>query len=167
MSKTALKKELSSLTHEQIIQIIADAYDSSPEFKEYFEFFLNPDIKKLMEKSDKAIMKELGRVKWGYSKFRITVIKKIIKKFIGFNPGPEAVLDMLFMTLNRLALTERYTNFMDSQLKYVEALTRQIVHYAEEHELISDTMVRLNDEINCTQYTIYFRRFIAKGIAQQ
>lgn len=44
MSKTALKKELDSLTREQIIEVILTAYSSNKSIKDYFDFFAMPDV---------------------------------------------------------------------------------------------------------------------------
>lgn len=167
MSKTALKKELSTLSHDQLLQIVLDAYDANTDFKEYFEFFLNPNVEKLLEGHDKVIVKELGRVKWGYSKARTSIIKKAVKKFMGFNPGPEAVLDMLFLTLKRLGVNERFLNFSKPQFNYVILLVRQIIRFAEASRLVSDAMNRLAEELESSQYTTYFKQHIRDAISAE
>lgn len=86
MSKTALKKELAGFTKDQLIELILDLYTARKEVKEYFNFFLNPDSEKLFEKYRKAIDKEFNRTKWGRSKARISVIKKLLKEFESFQP---------------------------------------------------------------------------------
>lgn len=65
MSKAQLKKELANLTHEQLIELIINTYGLSSEVKQYYEFFLNPDVEKLLEKYKQAISKELSRAKYG------------------------------------------------------------------------------------------------------
>lgn len=89
MSKSQLRKELKGFSKEQLEDIILAAYDSSSKAKEYFEFFLNPDVKALMEKHIDAIAKELKRNKWGESKARVTVIRRSIKDFASFGVGAE------------------------------------------------------------------------------
>lgn len=164
MSKTSLKKELALMTNEQLIQIILDSYDANPEFKEYYEYFLNPDERKLIEKHDNVVSKELGKSKWNYSKARVTVIKNAVKKFIGYNPGPEAVMNMLFLTLRRLGLAERCVDFKTSHLNYIIALVKQIIKYGEEHEMALQTAQRLQEEINYPYYTQYFKQHIQEGL---
>ena len=61
MSKLKLKKELSSLSKDEIIEVVARAYSARKEFRDYFEFFLNPDADKLYEKYRDAILREIGR----------------------------------------------------------------------------------------------------------
>ena len=50
MSKLLLKKEIKDLTRNQLEQMILDAYDAKKEIKEYFDFYVNPDVEKLTEK---------------------------------------------------------------------------------------------------------------------
>jgi len=42
MSKAKLKKELSSLTKEQLVEQILDLYDKNKAVKEFYDFYLNP-----------------------------------------------------------------------------------------------------------------------------
>lgn len=137
---------------EQLVQIILDAYSAKAEIKEYFEFFLNPDVETLIKKHKQKITKELSRVKWGHSKARITVIKQAVKDFLGFASGTQADIDMFFITLTALASTERYVNFIPSQERYVTTLVKQIIKYADTHFVFSEVAER-------------FQRFFSHGIA--
>lgn len=166
MSKTALRKELLNMSPEQLQAIILDAYDARTEFKEYFEFFLKPDINKLLEKHRAKLVKELNRTRWGRSKARVSVIKKAVKEFIGFRPGPEAVLDMLFLTLHLLGTTERYVDMADTQIKYIKALATQIVDYADENEMASLALGRISDMLQSGVYSNYFGRMVSESIAR-
>lgn len=84
----------------QLREMILEAYSARKEIKEYFEFFLNPDIEHLLDKYQTIILKELRRTKRGsYSKARISFIRKQIKEFSSFQPGYEALLDIRFFTL--------------------------------------------------------------------
>ena len=59
MSKTNLRKELMTFTSEQLVEVIMNAYGSSKEARDYFEFFLNPDPERLMEKKLAVLDKEM------------------------------------------------------------------------------------------------------------
>ena len=65
MSKLLLKKEIKDLTRNQLEQMILDAYDAKKEIKEYFDFYVNPDVEKLTEKFKVAISSEFARNKRG------------------------------------------------------------------------------------------------------
>ncbi len=84
MSKSQLRKELATFTGEQLVEVVLDAYNSSPAAKKYFEYFLNPDPKRLREEEEEVIAKELSRSKWGTCKARVSIIKNAIKEFIAF-----------------------------------------------------------------------------------
>ena len=79
MSKLRLTKEIKQLERHQLEQMILDAYAARKGIKEYFDFFLNPDVDKLIEKYKVAASKEFNRSKRGHSKARISVIKKLLK----------------------------------------------------------------------------------------
>ena len=70
MGKLQLKKELALMSHEEIVQIVMDAYAARREVKEYFDFFLNPDIDKLRDKTLARIDREITRGKHGRSTAR-------------------------------------------------------------------------------------------------
>lgn len=53
MSKAQLKKQLSALTKEQIIEVILELYDARKEAKEYLEFYLNPNEDQKLEEYKK------------------------------------------------------------------------------------------------------------------
>ena len=166
MSKSALKKELSGMDREQLAQIILDAYEVNNDFKAYFEFFLNPDVESLLEKHERTIMKEISRVKWGNSKARTSVIKKEVKRFMGFNPGPEAILNMLFLTLGRVAVGERFINYKETQLNYITFLTKQIMEFAESNCLVSEALKRLSSDILESPFiTVHVKNYVRKGLS--
>ena len=56
MSTNRLKKHLQSLTKEQIVEVVLDAYDNSKAVQEYFDFYLQPNEKEKIKK-----YKEIGR----------------------------------------------------------------------------------------------------------
>lgn len=163
MSKLQLKKELAGLDKEQLIQLVLDAYDSRKETKEYFEFFLNPDVEKLRDKFEIEIAKELNKYKrGGYSKARISFLKKLIKDFVAFQPGYEAHLELLFYTLNYAMLTELHLYFTETLERGVASLIKQIVELADRNGIISQTLDRLyylfNNEHTGSRY---FRQYLA------
>ena len=49
MSKVQLKKHLSALNKEQIIEVMLELYDARKEAKEYLEFYLNPNEDEKLE----------------------------------------------------------------------------------------------------------------------
>ena len=50
MSTNRLKKHLQSLTKEQIVEVVLDAYNNSKAVQEYFDFYLQPNEKEKIKK---------------------------------------------------------------------------------------------------------------------
>lgn len=55
MSKAQLKKHLSALNKEQIIEVMLELYDARKEAKEYLEFYLNPNEDEKLEEYKRII----------------------------------------------------------------------------------------------------------------
>lgn len=108
MSKAQLRKELLTFDANQLREIILNAYDSSPKAKEYFEFFLNPDVDALMQKRLEAIIKEVNRTKWGECKARISVIRREIKEFACFGVGVEKYAMLVYFVFRVLLGQSKY-----------------------------------------------------------
>jgi hypothetical protein len=118
-----------------VINIILRTYTARKEFKEYYEFFLDPNIEKLNEKYQKAIVTESNRTKWGYSKLRVSKVRNMLKEYMSFDPGAEYVLDMIFWTIRRLMVIFSFYRSTDSQLNCIPKLLADSLKYAEDNEI--------------------------------
>lgn len=149
MSKTRLKKELSTFTNEQLVEVILSAYDSSKEAKAYFEFFLNPDADAFIEKKTEAIAKEIKRVRRGrIAKFRSSYIRGIIRGVADYGIGPEYVADLMYKTLIMLAEAYRYLYFSATQFNAVGKLAADYLRYANDHEILSGATANIDSLCN-------------------
>lgn len=57
MSKATLKKALAQMSRAEMQEMIIELYDSDRRVKEYIEFWLNPDMDKLIEDSKELLRK--------------------------------------------------------------------------------------------------------------
>lgn len=163
MSKTSLKKELAGYSKEQLIEVVLDLYESRKEVKEYFNFFLNPDSKKLFEKYQKAVYKEFARSKWGRSKARISVIKKLIKEFESFHPDTE-YKDMLYRAIIRLALQyEQHNNFSDTLYNGIDYIVGEYLAFADSNEALDMALNYIN---NLLRYGMPGSRYFKNKMAE-
>ncbi len=162
MSKTALIKELAKMSHEQLEQIIIDAYEASKETKAYFDFFLNPDVEKLHERKLAAVSKELSRQKWGYCKARVTIIKKAVKDFVGYKPGVEQVLTFMYDVLRQFGTADRFLHLSGPQERYIAFLAAEMIDYGNTNMYADFAISRLNSLIENTEYRSYFRRLVSE-----
>ena len=167
MSKLQLKKEIKNLTREQLEQLLLDAYDARKETKEYFDFFLNPDVEKLTEKYKVSISTEFSRSKRGHSKARISVIRKLLKEFASFHPGFDKEIDLQFYVVNFALMSEDIYYFSDTLMQGVATIMTGMIDLADRNlvadRLISQLTTLLNDESIGTRY---FRRLLRESLEQ-
>lgn len=132
MSRTSLRKELIKLPKEHLIEVIISAYSANAVTKEYFEFFLNPDVEALCEKHRDLIVKEFRRTKYGRrSKARISSVKGILKKFASFEPGLKEVLEMYRFALLEALKADQYLYFTDAFYNSASKLIDAMLKLAE------------------------------------
>lgn len=115
MSKPALKKELSKLNKEQLIEHILDLYDKNSSAKEFYKFYLNPtNEKELTEKYKKLIRKEFNVENPMKSTEKFSVAKKVISDFKNLQTSPESLADvMLYLPESACELTALYGDYSE------------------------------------------------------
>lgn len=147
MSKLTLKKHLQSLKNEQIIEVVLDLYDTMKPVKEYFEFYMNPNENKMLEKYRAIIVSEFYPTgNRGFPKTRFSVCKKAIADFKALKPSPELLADLM-LTLPEMAckftfeygdMTEQYYN--STVINFNSALT-----YIKSNGLLNNFKLRCDD----------------------
>lgn len=120
----------------QLVDVILEAYAARPEIKEYFEYFLNPDVSRLFVKQMKEVNKELNRSKYRYSKARVSVINKAIKDFAAYNPGDDRIVNFIVSVIYNLAETEISVDFTDTHWSLVSKLVKQALATADNAGII-------------------------------
>ncbi len=164
MSKIKLKKELSALSKDEIIEVVARAYSARKEFRDYFEFFLYPDADKLYEKYREAILREIGRGQ-RKSKARISEIKKLIKNFDSFDAGAEYSRDLRLLAIENLIERERYTWYSETLINGTTRLTLDLINFADKNSLVDSTMKRIEETVgDLTRGNKAFKKFILRAI---
>ena len=96
MPKPNLKKELQKLNREQLIEQVMDLYKKYKPVKEYYDFYLNPNEKGLLEKHKEIITNEFYPKK-GEPKMQFSVAKKAISNFKALSPSPLLLADLLWL----------------------------------------------------------------------
>lgn len=129
MSKTKLKKELSSFTQDQLIEVVLQVYDVSKEAKDYLEYFLSPDQEQFYTKTLDAIDAEFNRIRRRVAKFRISLIKKYIKTAQGYGLDVEYVANLKYHSICRIALLLKYYYLTDTQCRAYETLISDYIEF--------------------------------------
>lgn len=108
MSKPALKKYLSTLSNEQLVEVVMEAYGNSKAVQDYFDFYLKPNEEEKIKKYKTAIIKEFNVNSPERSGLKYSVAKKSISEFASLKPSPEALADVM-LTLPEAACLFTYT----------------------------------------------------------
>lgn len=168
MSKASLKKLLSTMDREQLIELILDAYSARKETKEYLEFFLNPDVEKLLTKYKEAAIKELRRTKrGGYSKGRISFIRNLYKELCAFQPGYKAQMEYLLYLIRAFLAVEMFVDFSDTLLRGAVRLMTELIEVADQNQEADSVIADLNAMFgNEKSGTRYFRRYLDKELKE-
>lgn len=167
MSKVQLKKELQGMSREQLIDIILNVYAARKDAKEYFEFFLNPDCDALLTKYCEAVNKEIGRTKRGrMSKLRISVVKRMIKDFESFDPGPEYVLRFIAHCFGMVMLYSMVSYYSQTQDNAALWLAREVLAYGDRNQLY-DKATKYIDAILSDERrsAAYLRTYVSNALA--
>ena len=138
MSKTALKKELSKLTKNQLVEQILDLYDKNTAVKEFYKFYLNPtNEKELADKYKKLIRKEFNVENPMRSTEKFSVAKKAISDFKNLQPSPEYLADvMLYLPESACELTALYGDFSEQFYNSAYNNFKTALAFLKKHNLL-------------------------------
>ena len=134
MTKSQLKKELQTLTKEQLIEQILGLYDAYKPVKDYLKTFLNPgNIDELFEQYKGIIIKKFdpGNISRNI-RTCYPVAKKAIADFTALKPPPKLLADLMVTMAERSCYLshdwgdmpeQHYTNasnWFESTLKFLK-----------------------------------------------
>lgn len=165
MSKLALKKELATMSREQLTDVILTAYSANKAIKDYFDFFVNPDVDKLYNKFSSAIFKEITRRKYHQSTARISRIKKAIKDFTAYGPGPEKVCELRLTAISMLITQEMTNNYSNTLINGTLSLLNDTIIYADRNLMFKNVMEQIDRLIAPTNdRSKYFRKYLRNNV---
>ena len=157
MSKITLKRQLKSLTYEQIIETVLEMYDNLKPVKEYFEYYLNPNEKEMFEKYKTIIVNEFyPKGKSTEPKTRFSVAKKAIADFRALKPSPELLGDLM-LTLPEIAckFTCDYRDMWEQYYDSTSSNFKNALSYLEKNNLMDNFKLRCEDCIRNASHCGY------------
>lgn len=103
MSKAQLKKYIQGLDRAHLEEFVLDIYSDVKPAKEYLDFFLNPDVNMVVEKTQRAIYSKVFRPNGDpVLKLKFSKINDIMKNFTNKVRDPYMVADMMMYLLTLL-----------------------------------------------------------------
>ncbi|MFZ1235404.1 MAG: DUF6155 family protein [Prevotella sp.] len=164
MSKSTLKKHLQSLTKEQVIEIITEAYSNSKAIQEYFDFYLKPDDREKAIKYKAIIEKEFGIKNPISAGLKFSVAKKAIPDFASLKPSPEALADVMLTLPNAAcSITYEYGDMSEAFYNVAANNFHRALDFMHKHGLLNDVKLRCT---NCVKYASPCGYGFADEIAQ-
>lgn len=154
MSKAKLKRELKDFSHEQLMDLILQTYDSSKDAKDFLEFFVNPDVEKLREKFQKEIFREMWRGK-RKSTARISHISRLIKSFRTYGVDSMEVLNLMFFTFQTFMEMERTKYTPMTIYDRMTKLVLDMLHTAEDCGVFYETIERMQKLLESSKGRTY------------
>lgn len=144
MSRAKLKKELMGMSHEQMVQIVLEAYDARKETRDYFEFFLDPNVEKALEAARQKLEKEF-KLKRGYLKFSITKLRAIIKQFESLGVGPSDTLTLMADVVRSLTVYGSRFRISDGYYPVIQRYIVQTLKYANDNGELDKALTAVNE----------------------
>ena len=164
MSKVQLKKELSTLDREQLVQLILDLYSARKEAKAYFDFFVDPDITKLTEKFRTEIDKEMMRGRYRKSTARISKVRTFIRDYSSYGIGAEAVIELMIYALKVGLHVERIKYVSKTFISGITRLASDILKEGDKNAIFDSTLKLLEEALSGTYGYLNFVNYIRREL---
>ena len=168
MSKTQLKKVLVNLDRDQLQALVLEVYEARKEAKEFLDFFVDPDVDKMMGKYKGVIDKELGRVSRGRARPRMTRLRKAVKDFASFNPGGEFTGEIMTYLVERFCATGSDCWIKDTTQRSMAKFLSETLVFIDKNELIADFLPRITRAVESMKSGFFhnntFKRLLKETI---
>lgn len=147
MSKTTLRKAIKDFEAPELRELLIDVYTKSKEARELLDFFAEPDIEKKAETYRAQLTKEATRyTRRAYSP-RIAKLRATIKKFKVFEPGSEAVADLMVHTMTALLSIGKDSWLRERLYVQIHKFVGETFDFLVENELVDDFMPRIRKSV--------------------
>ena len=102
MSKSPVKKLLSGMSKEDVINVVLELYDARKEAREYLDYFVNPNEKSELEKFKKNVLKEFDNDGIRMPQCRFSVCRKALSDFKKLSPSAETLAEAMVFYVERV-----------------------------------------------------------------
>lgn len=144
MSKSNVKRLLSAMSREEIIEMVLELYDVRKEAKEYLDYYVNPNEKAKLEEY-KTVIKNEFFPKRGEEKCRFSVCRKVIADYRKLHPSPENLADlMLFLVEQATKFTATYGDMWGQYYTSVENNFDAAMKFISKNNLVRNFLPRIN-----------------------
>ena len=102
MSKSQVKKLLTGMSKEEVINVVMELYDARKEARDYLDYFANPNEKSELEKFKKVVLKEFDDDLSRNPQCRFSVCRKALSDFKKLAPSSGTLAEALVFYMERV-----------------------------------------------------------------
>ena len=102
MSKSQVKKLLSGMSKEEVINVVMEFYDARKEARDYLDYYANPNEKGELEKFKKVVLKEFDDDISRNPKCRFSVCRKALSDFKKLAPSSDTLAEAMVFYMERV-----------------------------------------------------------------
>ena len=102
MSKSQVKKLLSSMSKEEVINVVMELYDARKEARDYLDYYANPDESNELEKFKMIVLKEFGDDGKHFPQCRFSVCRKALSDFKKLAPSEDTLAEAMVFYVERV-----------------------------------------------------------------
>lgn len=151
MSKSQLKKYLKELNRDQLEEFILDIYSDVKSAKEYLDFFLNPDVTKLVDKTQLQLYSKFYRPNGEpVSNLKFSKVNDIMKDFTNKMRDPYIVADMMVYLLTIICDYGRNYSYSESFVRSVISNFKRFSNWLVTNGLEKDYLQKMKNLITMT-----------------
>lgn len=147
MSKTTLRKAIKDFEAPELRELLIDVYTKSKEARELLDFFAEPDIEKKAETYRTQLTKEAKRFTRRAHHPRITKLRTAIKRFQVFEPGSEAVADLMVHTSVELISIGNDGWLRERLYEQIQKFVGETLDYLLLNNLLDDYLPRIRKAV--------------------
>ena len=102
MSKSQVKKLLSIMSKEEVINVVMELYDARKEARDYLDYYANPDESNELEKFKMIVLKEFGDDGKHFPQCRFSVCRKALSDFKKLAPSSDTLAEAMVFYVERV-----------------------------------------------------------------
>lgn len=102
MSKSQVKKLLTGMSKEEVIDVMMELYDARKEARVYFDYYVNPNESSELEKFKKIVLKEFDDDISRDPQCRFSVCRKALSDFKKLSPSADTLAEAMVFYIERV-----------------------------------------------------------------
>jgi len=152
MSKTTVKKHLSSMSKDDLLKIVLELYDAKKEAKEYLEYIASPNEKGKLKEYKEIITEEFYPYGRCDPKLRFAVCKKAISDYKKFKPSTKTIADLMLTFVEcGCQFTYDYGDMWEQYYTVMENNFNATLKYITENDLLGVFKQRIDQCLKWTE----------------